>query len=124
MVAAAWVVRHPQTLGIRPSEARVSTPAPSRTPPSGAAVPAAGSMAVTVRVTGDGTVTSTDGHIRCPGSCRVTVPADRTIVLVASTRGFLGWTACTQRDGFRCTVGHGTGAQSPLARFSGGTPSP
>jgi len=91
----------------------------------GAAAPTqAGMLVVSVQVSGRGSVTSSDGRISCPGTCRETIPADSTVTLRARGAGFIGWSQCPQRDGASCTVGGRSGQAFPLAQFSAGTTAP
>jgi hypothetical protein len=90
-------------------------PAP---PPDNVVAPPPGQLMVSVQVTGKGgSVRSTDGRIRCPGSCSATYSGTQKVTLVASGPGFLGWASCSQPSGSSCTVG-GPGRVSPVARFS------
>ncbi len=56
-------------------------------------------VTLTVSVAGSGTVTSTDGHINCPGSCTYTYDPNTAVTLnahAASGWTFAGWTgACS-----------------------------
>jgi actin-like ATPase involved in cell morphogenesis len=109
--------------GSAPSAGGQTTGAGQANPaPGGGSAAQPGTLLVNVRVSGRGSVHSADGRINCPDSCQVTIPANTQLVLMASARGFLGWSQCSQRNYLTCTVGNGSGTTSPLARFStGGT---
>jgi len=61
---------------------------------------------LTVSTSGNGTVTSTDGFINCPGTCNHTYPSNSKVILDATAADgwtFSGWSgACSGKD--RCKV--------------------
>jgi hypothetical protein len=74
--------------------------------------------ALTVRIDGPGSVTSTPGGIQCPDTCDALFAADESVVLTASARPsatFAGWSGDCSGTG-RCDV-RADGARSVTARF-------
>ncbi|MGA2689667.1 MAG: hypothetical protein ABSE85_16520, partial [Candidatus Korobacteraceae bacterium] len=66
----------------------------------------ASNFSLTVSFSGNGTVTSTDGNISCPGTCSYVYPANAQVTLNASaTQGwtFVGWTGACSGTG-SCAV--------------------
>ncbi|MBN8732762.1 MAG: hypothetical protein J0L64_19645 [Acidobacteria bacterium] len=63
-------------------------------------------LPVTVTVSGDGQVSSSDGSIRCPGACSLSVLPHTTVMLTAKAgKGvFSGWTGACVGSGATCTL--------------------
>ena len=76
-------------------------------------------LTVSVAGTGGGTVSSSDGSIRCPGTCAATFNGGTTVTLTASPGSgsiFGGWSGCDTVAAMTCTVTM-SAARSVTANF-------